>query len=331
MSIFDRLNFSDIGMGDVQSVDEMTIVPLVGPDRGNVAPPQALQFQRTAGYGSMVFENTDATRPAIVPTHTQIRGKGAQDHAMSGSGVVTQLQTRTFNDACCIESSQGGYLRTDGNEEDVLPLTLRKALLNPSKRTESAYDKLWVDIKSWLRGLSSRLSRQSDRAHLSDFYDAVEYKQALEQFAAEFEPVDGQIGAIIMFSGVPVGIEIMPSADHWEAYWQKLIRGCYGAEMLRLKKLGKLQPSTLVMPDLSEAESIEDPLERTLKIKEILSNFTEHLKSEVIPLIEQIVIDDTRQMSTDGNINTELILTGSGGGGDLLIQDSKPIYLSLVL
>lgn len=331
MSIFDRLNFTDIGMGDVQSVDEMTIVPLVGPDRGNVAPPQALKFQRTAGYGTMVFENTDDSRPAIVPSHTQVRGASAQDHAMSGSGVVTRLETKHFDNACCIESSQGGYLRSEGNEEDILPITLRKALLNPSKRTEHAYDKLWQDISAWMRGLRSAVRGRSTRSHLRDFYDAPEYKEALETFAAEFEPVDGQIGAIIMFSGVPVGIEIMPSADHWEAYWQKLIRGCYGAEMLRLKQLGKLQPSTLIMPDLSVTNAIEDPLEKVRKVKEILSEFTEHLKAEVIPLIEQIAISDTRRMSTDGNIDTELVLTGNGGGGDILIQDSKPIYLSLVL
>jgi len=331
MSIFDQLKFSDIGMGDVQSVDEMTIVPLVGPDRGNVAPPQSLQFQRTSGYGTMVFENKDTDRPAIIPSHTQIRGRAAQDHAMSGSGVVLSNQTKSFNNACCIESSQGGYLRSDGNEEDILPITLRKALLSPSMRSRNAYDKLWVDITSWMRGLGSRLRRGSDRAHLRDFYDAPEYKEALEAFAAEFEPVDGQIGAIIMFSGVPVGIEIMPSSLHWEAYWQKILRGCYGAEMLRLKQLGKLEPSTLIMPDLSEANSIENINERANKVKEILSDFTEHLKTEVVPLIEQIVINKTNRMSTVGNIETEMVLTGNGGGGDLLTQDSKPIYLSLVL
>lgn len=331
MSIFNRLNFTDIGMGDVQSVDEMTIVPLVGPDRGNIAPPESLQFQRTAGYGTMVFENKDTSRPAIVPTHLQIRGKSAQDHAMAGSGVVTQLQTRSFDNACCIESSQGGYLRSDGNDEDVLPIGLRRTLLNPSKRSEHAYDKLWSNISGWLQGLRGRIRSGGSRAHLRDFYDAPEYKEALERFAAEFEPVDGQIGAIIMFSGVPVGIEIMPTAEHWEAYWQKLIRGCYGAEMLRLKQLGKLQPSTLIMPDLSEALSIEDKAAQVKRVEEILSEFTEHLKAEVIPLIEQIAIKDSRPISTDGNIETELILTGNGGGGDILTQDSKPIYLSLIL
>jgi len=72
----------------------------------------------------------------------------------------------------------------------------------------------------------------------------------LEEFAAEFEPVEGQIGAIIMFSGVPVGIEIMPSEGHWETYWKHLIRGCYGAEMLRLKMIGKLKPSALILPEI---------------------------------------------------------------------------------
>ena len=46
-SIFDILNFKGrgIGIGPVQSVDEMTVIPLVGDDRGDVATPESLKFE----------------------------------------------------------------------------------------------------------------------------------------------------------------------------------------------------------------------------------------------------------------------------------------------
>ena len=47
MSIFKTLNFNDIEVGSVQSVDEMTIVPILGSDRGVVAKPDSLAFKQT--------------------------------------------------------------------------------------------------------------------------------------------------------------------------------------------------------------------------------------------------------------------------------------------
>ena len=221
MTIFSKLKFTGIEIGNVQSVDEMTVVPILGDQRGEVAGPEHLKFRSTTDYGTMVFENDDPAQPAIVPTNMMVRGKGAQDHAMAGSGVVQAGSTQRFNTACCIEESQGGYLGGSNNEEDVLPIDLRKALLQPSLRQQNSYSKLWGRIKTWLRGLPTG---RSGSAHLRYFYDTPEIKDALEQFAAEFEPVDGQIGAVIMFSGVPVGIEIMPSSEHWEALEEVLLK-----------------------------------------------------------------------------------------------------------
>ncbi len=321
MSIFKKLNFDNIEVGNVQSVDEMTIVPILGSERGDIAKPDRLAFKRTTSYGTMVFENTDSDKEAIVPTNMMVRGQGAQDHAMSGSGVVMKNQSRSFNNACCIEESQGGFMRK-AEDQDVLPITLRKALLNPSIRSRDSYSKLWGTIKSWLRGLQIRSSGSA--AHLRYFYDTPDIKQALEDFAAEFEPVENQIGAIVMFSGVPVGIEIMPSSEHWEAYWKLLIRGCYGAEMLRLKMLGKLKPSTLILPDIPKAAGPS-------QVKQILQDFSQHLREEVLPLMENIEVRTQRVVSNDGALETSLLQTTSGGGGDIILQDDRPVYLSLVL
>jgi len=321
MTIFDKLKFTGIEIGNVQSVDEMTIVPILGENRGEVAGPEHLKFRSTTNYGTMVFENDDPARPAIVPSNMMVRGKGAQDHAMAGSGVVNAGVTTRFDTACCIEESQGGYLGANNNDEDVLPIALRKALLVPSLRQANSYSKLWSKIKTWLSGLPVQ-GRGS--AHLRYFYDTPEIKDALEQFAAEFEPVDGQIGALIMFSGVPVGIEIMPSNEHWEAYWKLLLRGCYGAEMLRLKMLGKLKESALVLPNIPEGATPQD-------VKQIMESFSQHLRKEILPILESIDIKSTKLSSQDGSLQTSVINTTSGGGGDLIQQSNVPIYLSLVL
>ena len=322
MNIFNKLKFTGIEIGNVQSVDEMTVVPILGDNRGEVAGPEYLKFNTTSDYGTMVFENDNPDMPAIVPCNMMVRGKGGQDHAMAGSGVVQATSQQSFNTACCIEETMGGSLRADGNDEDILPVNLRKALVKVSLRQNNSYSKLWGRIKTWLKDLP--LTARGSSAHLRYFYDTPEIKNALEQFASEFEPVEGQIGAIIMFSGVPVGIEIMPSSEHWDAYWKYLIRGCYGAEMLRLKMLGKIKESALIMPNIPAGATPE-------MVKQTMENFGQHLRQEVLPILEAIDIGSQKLMNQDGSLQTTLIQTSSGGGGDLIQQNNKPIYLSLVL
>ena len=321
MSIFETLGFSELGIGPIQSEDEMTVVPIVGPSRGNIADPENLTFSRTAGYGTMVFENKDQSRPAIIPANYMVRGKRAQDHAMSGSGVVASRHSAQFDNACCVESSQSGLLRAGDNDEDILPIELRKALLDPTIRSRTKYDKLWSKITKWLSGVVPRAG--SDRAHIRDFYDEPSIKQALEDFAAAFEPIENQIGAVIMFAGIPVGIEIMPSSQHWEAYWKYLIRGCYGAEMVRLKVLGKIRPSALVLPEIPDGSTPE-------KVEEILGEFSEHIQKEILPLLKDIQIN-AQELGQTGSLKTTLLHTDSGGGGDMIKEDETPVYLSLVL
>ena len=323
-SLLDRLSFiNNLGVAEAQSDEEMTVIPLVGNRLGNVASPTALQFRRTTDYGSMEYLNDDKHNPAIVPSHMMVRGKGAQDHAMSGSGVVLAASSKLFQNACCIESSQGGHFRTgEGLDSDVLPIGLRKVLLEPALRRKREFGKLWDSIRSWLSRIPK--VRPGSRAHLRDFFDHPDYKEALENFAAAFEPVEGQIGALILFNGIPVGLEIMPSAEHWSAYWKWLIRGCYGSQLVQLRESGQLSRSTMVLPEIPSDASAE-------QVKEIMTQFTDNIKLSIAPMLESIKVASQTEIDSSRNMITELIRTEGGGGGDVISQDSKPVYLSLVL
>ena len=85
-SIFDQLGFTNANFGDVQSVDEMTIIPICGEDRTKeIAKPSDLKFKRTTTYGSMQFENTNPDYSTVVPSDTMIISEhSAQDHSSGG-------------------------------------------------------------------------------------------------------------------------------------------------------------------------------------------------------------------------------------------------------
>lgn len=320
MSILEVLKFKDLAVARPQTDQNMTVVPIVGLDRGNVADPSALSFVRTTSYGTMVFKNS-GSNPAIVPSHTTVRTRGGQDHAMSGSGIVAANKQESFDDACCIESSQGGML-SKVEDRDVLPVSLRRNLLDLGLRRRNEFGKLWKHISAWLEGIPG-IPRHGN-AHLRYFYDHKEYKEALENFVAAFEPVPNQLGAIILFSGVPVGIEIFPTRLHWISHWQELIRGCYGAELIRLKALGRFQEEALKFPEISKDASLDEAAK-------IVDSFVETMQKEMAPLLDSISLKDKTQLGKTGQLKTELILTDAGGGGDLVTQGEKPIYLSMVL
>jgi hypothetical protein len=320
MSILKTLNFKKIDAGPVQVVDEMTVVPLIGENRGDIAEPLSLKFSRTTHYGSMVYSNTDEEKAAIVPSNFMVRGPGAQDHAMAGSGIVLAKKTVTFGNACCIESSQGGYLSDKNNEYDILPIELRKKLLPLDMRNVHDYRKLWNHITGWLRGVGV-----GSAAHLRFFYDNPQIRQSLEEFSAEFEPVMGQVGAIVLFQERVVGIEIMPSVEHWAAYWKLLIRGCYGAELIRLKKLKKIQPATLQMPPFPK--TVPDPNQLTT----IVEGFTDGIRQDVIRKLDTIHLNKATKLDKSADLQTVLLETTTGGGGDLITQKDEPVYLSLVV
>lgn len=320
MSFFKKLKFTDLAINGIQSVDEMTVYPIVGPNHDEIGRPTALKFKRTSNYGTMVFENEDKQKPIIVPANIMARGPSAQDHAMSGAGIVASGSSKSFNTACCIQQRQGGLLSEKDIEHDILPIGLRKAFLDPKFRNETNMSRLWPSISKWLEGMSLK---ERGAAHLRYFYSDPEVKKNLEEFAAEFEPVQNQIGAIVMFCGVPVGIEIMPSADHWLTYWKYLIRGCYGAELLRLKMIGKLKSSILEIPEIPEGSSASD-------VESFLDSYINGAIRDIVPALDTLNVVTKKTIGQGSGMSLDLIQVGQGGG-DLITHAQIPVYLSVVL
>jgi len=316
VNIFEKLGFLKLHFGTIQSVDEMTVVPILGDDlTKNTSKPENIKFKKTSSYGTMIFENEDDSGFGIVPSNVMvISEKAAQDHAMSEVGVIGWHQSKTWSNACCVQQTQGGYLTDQNNEYNVLPLQLRKALLDPTKRADKDYDKLWGDITDFLADVPGINSGQG---HLEYFFKP--FRKELEDFAAEFEPVENQIGAVVLFNGHIVGLEIMPTVLYWSTLWKWLIRGCYGAQLLKLKKAGQLKGSMLTLPKLKDN-----------MISEIESFMIDARTNMLRPL-------DTfsSQLSTPKNTGVQtsiqrLVQIGSGGG-DMVYENAKPVYLSAVM
>ena len=320
--IFEKLGFTNLDFGNIQSVDEMTIVPILGDNRTeNTSSPSDVEFIKTSDYGSMEFSNHSTNGYGIIPNNTMvISEQSAQDHAMSETGLVANNENITYNNSCCVQQSQGGYLdgKKDNNEYNILPVDLRRALLSTSKRSLNSYNKLWNDIGNWLSDIPGISHGQG---HLEYFFKP--FRKELEDFVAEFEPVENQLGALILFNNNPVGLEVMPNVEHWDAYWKWLVRGCYGAQLLKLRKAGKIQPSKIGLPSLSTGNMVD-----------ILNNFMGKAKITFISKLDNITPTFSPKVKNNRkipNVIQRFVGFNNNGGGDILTEGDKSVYLSAVI
>jgi hypothetical protein len=81
---------------------------------------------------------------AIVPLHIGYVQDAAQNQALCRSGFIGAGQTVMYEDAACVQESQGGYLKGQEQWFFVLPLPLRARALE--LRGHRGFGKLWKDI-----------------------------------------------------------------------------------------------------------------------------------------------------------------------------------------
>jgi hypothetical protein len=158
----------------------------------------------------------------------------AQNHALCRSGFIAAGQKRMFQDACCVQAAQGGYL--EGREQwfFILPVQLRAQALQ--LRGENGYSKLWDGI--------SRLNDTfglPNRGHLEQIISRA--RATLTQYQSRFELLAGQTGALFFLGDKLAGVEIAPTAAYFAEVWMPLVCFSYGTAALHAEAAQEPAPA----------------------------------------------------------------------------------------
>jgi ARG/rhodanese/phosphatase superfamily protein len=312
MSLFDKnVTLAEIlkgtESGKMQSVGIMQVIPLTADyeDERFVSPDQAKVS--TSDYGKLRFENNTDSIIIIPCNASYVVNQAAQDHAMAQLGVIEGKAYKIYDNAMCIQQSQGGLIQSAEYKMMILPFSLREAALELKDIKE--YNKLWKYIDRFNRQFN--ITAGGELVH---FFK--QFEKELDQFVAEFECVPNQVGAVILINGEVVGIERTPSAKYWESVWPALIRECYGSLAIEIRQNSKAKnvpPDTKVklrdaksLGDLKSAIEEADEREKEIaaeKIQELFGETFEPKKEEKVAGYKVETIENqefTGQIIRDG-------------------------------
>ena len=207
-------------LGTPQRAGALTMVPISGPAYPGVVPPRTgLKLTRVTGYGRVELRNGAAHGVAIVPLHMGYIQDAAQNHALCRSAFLGAGQTLLFEDACCVQEGQHGFLAERDQWFFILPLELRARALD--LRGRSDYAKLWDDIAALNRRYG--LPR---RGHLEQILSRR--RSVLTQYQNRLEPQPGQLGALFFLHGRFAGLELAPDPRYFAEVWPPLVCFAYG-------------------------------------------------------------------------------------------------------
>lgn len=208
--------------GRIQTVGMMSVIPLLSEIQDDRFASPARAKISTSGYGKLVIRNEEGKAMLVPSGATYIVDQAAQNHGLGQAGWVKANAIKTFNTAMCVQQSQAGYIRETATDLRLLPLPLRfKA--HGSRRNTTEFQRLWPDIAAFNAAAGCR---SGSGGHLEYFFG--EYKDQLDSFVAQFEPVPQQVGAIVIIAGKVVGVERCPSENYFRELWRPLLRDCYG-------------------------------------------------------------------------------------------------------
>jgi len=225
-TVFD---LSTYRFGMPQQSGAITVLPLFGCDHHGtfVSPLSGLKLSQVRGYGNMELSNPAESGIAIVPLHMGYIQDRAQNHALCRSAFIGAGQKLMFEDACCVQAAQGGYLEEREQWFFILPLQLRAKALQ--LRGKEGYSKLWHEIE--------RLNQQfglPSRGHLEQILSRQ--RAFLTQYQSRLELLPQQIGALFFIQDKLAGVEIAPSTAYFQEMWMPLVCFCYGVAAMYVEK-----------------------------------------------------------------------------------------------
>lgn len=302
-------------LGTPMSAGALTMIPVFrSAVREDLfaAPEDALMLERVARYGTMIFKNKDE-RPAIIPMQLGYLQKEAQNHAMCVAGLLAPKSSATFTDACCVQQAQGGLIVAHDERFIVLPHPLRSTAF--ALRGQNSYSKLWKAITAFnqLLGLKAR-------GHLDDLKH--EYQPQLLRISHQLELLDGQTGAIFLFNGMFVGLELAPDAAFWAQLHTALVMFGY-APLTLISELVAPESEWKIALDVDGVTSLVD-----LRLR--LADVAERRKVNAFDHVKELAVQAVRSRA-DASVGDAQLLTLEGEqlAGQAVLHDGAPAYASV--
>lgn len=300
--------------GRMQAVGLMQIIPLVGAETAGYAPADAVTVA-SPDYGVLDFRG-DGSGHVIIPSGAAYLTKERkQDHALPHPGLVRKRDgVAHYNSAACIQSSMPGHMESAKRALNIMPFALRAAGLRV--QNEKGFQKLWGSIErmNHAAGLTAT-------GHLDVFLN--HFAAQLDQFAAEFEPVPEQLGAIVIVNGAVAGIERSPTYEHWLSVWKPLVRDCYGSHAMLTGQTVKSPPGNRFA--LGACSSLQD---LAMRLGLVRSQEDEATRAIVRGLMAE-TFEATYAPQPQDEIRVYDV-SGAQFTGNAIIDSDSPVYLSLL-
>lgn len=223
-----------------QKSGSLTVIPVFSTldttDSKFTAPLTGLKLSQVRGYGNMELANS-GEGIAIAPLHMGYIQDKAQNHALCRSAFIASGQKLMFEDACCVQAAQGGYLQEKEQWFFILPLQLRQKALE--LQGIPGYNKLWEAIAD--------LNRQFNLPNRGHLEQIISRERAyLTQYQSRFELIANQIGALFLINEKLAGIEIAPSPPYFAELWMPLVCFCYGVGAMQAEMGTKAKSNEIV-------------------------------------------------------------------------------------
>ncbi|MGA7732943.1 MAG: DUF6569 family protein [Chloroflexia bacterium] len=291
----------------------MTVVPVFGPDSNGrfVGPLTGLKLSRVKGYGNVELSNPASSGVAIVPLHMGYIQDGAQNHALCRSAFIAAGQKRMFNDACCVQAAQGGYL--EGREQwfFILPVQLRNEALE--RRGQVGYNKIWDSISQLNREFGLR-----GRGHLEQIISRS--RAMLTQYRSRFELMQGQTGALFFIREKLAGVEIAPTASYFQEMWMPLVCFAYGVAAMSVEKRERTNDEEIRPFEARTLLELREKLRISrLEQREEVGGWLAHTPPEQFKFQEE-------ERYVDLKLHT---VAGVNFAGQVVEEDGKLLYASL--
>lgn len=306
-----------------QTVGVMTVIPLIQDEEYHnyeVNSPLNIAVSNS-GYGNLSLES-DKDKTLIPAGSAYLTKQRAQDHGIGQAAIVGKKSVK-FNNAACIQRTQGGTISKSTLPVSYMPLDVRQSALE--KLNEGFYSKLWPSLADYAQRVNS--AKTSSRnvptsSNLIDIQDSL--KEELEGFVGQFEPVDNQVGAIVLIKDVVVGVERTPNPRYWLDIWEPLIRFCYGAYSLQSKASAtELKERRKIISDRKSKVSISE-------LKTVLGKATKKENDSAKAVLKQFLTDASVKLTSQQTAYglTSYSASATGLVGQLVEDSGEVVYFS---